>query len=369
MTRSYILFVVSIMCTAYFVLGNPFSVEQESVDGLVWDSDFKHTQARNGTDSDGDGYSDDWDAFPMDPTQWDDSDGDGFGDNENGTYGDACPVMVGTSSMDRYGCPDIDGDGWSDPSSFWNESKGADAFPNDPTQWSDIDSDGYGDNSDGTSADECPSEAGSSYLDRLGCRDTDGDGTSDESDDFPTDPNRVASDISSQVVYVFTGNAPTMQYVAISLSAMGLVLSITLGVRRAAKGRSSDKQMQNLLNMIQVSNSEAGFSSIKNTIDEKFISKHITGEQHTFLMGKITEKNSLASEKPTNVATFNHNVTKNISYNIQDSVVTNEELNSGIILPDPSATGVLKDGFEWVKHDGNHYYRPANQPNSQWQRY
>ena len=56
-------------------------------------------------DTDGDGYTDDVDAFPSDPTEWLDTDGDGYGDN-------------------------------------------SDAFPNDPTEWLDSDGDGVGDNSD-----------------------------------------------------------------------------------------------------------------------------------------------------------------------------------------------------------------------------
>jgi hypothetical protein len=42
-------------------------------------------------DIDGDGYSNDIDAFPNDPTQWLDSDGDNYGDNPNGTNPDAFP--------------------------------------------------------------------------------------------------------------------------------------------------------------------------------------------------------------------------------------------------------------------------------------
>ena len=37
----------------------------------------------------------------------------------------------GQSTEDRVGCLDSDGDGWSDPDVNWNESMGADAFPND----------------------------------------------------------------------------------------------------------------------------------------------------------------------------------------------------------------------------------------------
>ena len=160
-----------------------------------------------------------------------------------------------------------------------------------------------------------------------------------------------------------------MQYVAISLSAIGLMMSITLGLRRAAKGRSSDKQMQSLLIMIEKSQSAAELATIKSTVDQKFVGKEITGEHHTFLNGKITEKNSVARLESTNISTVNHNVTKHISYNIQDSVVSGDGNISELILPDPSSTGVVKDGFEWLGHEGNHYYRPANQPNTQWQRW
>ena len=360
-------------------------------------------------DSDGDGYDDSEDAFPMDASQWADSDGDGFGDNSDGTDADACPQQYGTSTIDRYGCPDMDSDGYSDMGdSFpddetqWSDIDGdgfgdnpsgnnpdlfpydafewadadsdgvgdnTDNFPTDSSQWSDIDGDGFGDNSDGTDADACPNQAGTSTADRLGCPDGDGDGYSDANDDFPDDPNRISNNLGSQVVYVFTGDASIMQYVGISLSAIGLILSVTLGLRRGAKGRSSDKQMQSLLIMIEKSQSAAELAMIKSTVDQKFIGKEITGDHHTFLNGKIAEKNSVASVEPNNSTTVNHNVTKHISYNIQDSVVSGNGNMSEIILPDPSSIGVVKDGFEWLGHEGNHYYRPANQPNTQWQRW
>ena len=56
-------------------------------------------------DSDGDGYHDDEDVFPSDPTEWADTDGDTYGDNK-------------------------------------------DVFPSDSTEWSDNDNDGIGDNGD-----------------------------------------------------------------------------------------------------------------------------------------------------------------------------------------------------------------------------
>jgi WD40 repeat protein len=195
-------------------------------------------------DSDGDGWSNptpdglahpdgDADTFPYDPTQWRDSDGDGFGDNTSGNDPDECPGEYGTSSIDRVGCPDADGDGWSnsgdpfptdgtqwkdrdgdnhgdnpqgndpdefpDDSSQWADTDGdtwgdrkvlpnGDWFPNDPTQWSDFDNDGFGDNSEGNNGDQCPELYGQSTISAArGCPDTDNDGVVDPFDAFPED--------------------------------------------------------------------------------------------------------------------------------------------------------------------------------------
>ncbi len=101
-------------------------------------------------DTDGDGVIDADDAFPNDPLQWSDFDGDGFGDNNApGAGGDGCPQTWGTSSIDRGGCPDSDGDQWSDPDSDWPVcvlGMGyGDAWPSNPNQWCDSDGDSYGD--------------------------------------------------------------------------------------------------------------------------------------------------------------------------------------------------------------------------------
>ncbi len=179
-------------------------------------------------DGDSDGWSDNGDRFPTDGTQWVDSDGDGYGDNPApANQPDHCPQYFGNSDQDRFGCRDSDGDRWSDPdptaifsTESWNISDGADAFDLDPTQWSDFDSDGYGDNWDdpswnesravnglgvwyvgATDPDACPTRAGPSFEDRLGCPDSDSDGWSnpDEtwtaengSDAFPGDPTQWA---------------------------------------------------------------------------------------------------------------------------------------------------------------------------------
>ena len=111
------------------------------------------TQDVNGCpDDDGDGYSNGGDAFPNDVNEWMDSDGDGVGDNA-----DAFPNDVTETA-------DSDGDGVGD---------NADAFPTNPFEQLDSDGDGVGDN-----ADEFPN-------DPTETKDTDGDGVGDNTDMFP----------------------------------------------------------------------------------------------------------------------------------------------------------------------------------------
>ena len=126
-------------------------------------------------DSDDDGWYDVIDDLPQETTQWVDSDGDGFGENAEGNEPDACPSEFGNSTVDRFGCFDSDEDGYSDADSFWTTEDGADAFSNDPAQWSDYDEDGFGDNAEGTKGDNCPNVFGMSEIDRSGCPDSDGD--------------------------------------------------------------------------------------------------------------------------------------------------------------------------------------------------
>ena len=186
------------------------------------------TEDRQGCpDGDGDGWSDAGDFFPNEPSQHADQDQDGYGDNPNGVDGDQCNLAWGDSFEDRYGCPDRDNDGWSDPDEWgewgpvWTTEDGGDAFWEDYTQWSDYDTDGYGDNwadpewndsheemgvgefvENATTPDFCPLETGYSYLDRMGCPDMDGDGWSapsgnwtwefDGADAFDDDPTQHA---------------------------------------------------------------------------------------------------------------------------------------------------------------------------------
>ena len=102
-----------------------------------------------------------------------DADLDGVEDDD-----DDCPNTYGTSTNDREGCPDSDGDGYSNPDATWTANEGADAFPSESTQWADQDFDGYGDNPAGVEADACVTVLGNSTTDRFGCLDDDGDGYS-----------------------------------------------------------------------------------------------------------------------------------------------------------------------------------------------
>jgi hypothetical protein len=165
-------------------------------DGVGDNTDMFPSNGDQTIDSDGDGYGDnsdgvDGDAYPQDASQWADTDRDGYGDNPSGTTPDGCPTVNGFSTEDRYGCPDGDLDGYSDPDENWTAAQGADALPSDGTQWVDGDGDGYGDNALGNLPDMCPTKAGNSTrgwlpdpenpqqnteLPSHGCIDSDGDG-------------------------------------------------------------------------------------------------------------------------------------------------------------------------------------------------
>ena len=109
-------------------------------------------------DDDNDGYQDDEDAFPLDVSEWLDLDADGIGNNSDlDDDGDgqldkdelACgsdPLDVNNASddSDKDNLPDCldeddDNDGVNDTS---------DAFPLNPSEWTDTDRDGIGNNAD-----------------------------------------------------------------------------------------------------------------------------------------------------------------------------------------------------------------------------
>lgn len=134
-------------------------------------------------DIDGDGVSNSGDAFPRDSSQTEDTDQDGYGDNSSGNLSDSCPTVYGTSTKNNtLGCSDADDDGWANFD---------DKFPEDSSQWADTDNDGFGDQLNGFEGDECPDDVGNSTVDRFGCTDADGDGTSDKNDAFPKNPTQI----------------------------------------------------------------------------------------------------------------------------------------------------------------------------------
>ncbi len=180
------------------------------------------TEDRKGCiDSDSDGYSDIdefWtkysggDVFAQDATQWSDIDGDGYGDNPGYPLSDDCIEVAGDSSVDRTGCSDFDSDGFSDPTSGWDLSSGADA---------------------------CPSVIGNSTNDRNGCYDSDGDGYSnkdnqwsysDGADGYPDDPTRWGLPPSSDSSSLGT----------VAIAGGGVLILVILGSLLFLRGRNRE---------------------------------------------------------------------------------------------------------------------------------
>ena len=89
----------------------------------------------------------------------------------------------GNSTIDRNGCLDSDGDGYSDYSENWTKLDGADAFPFDEYAWSDMDNDGFTDQRGTDYSDDCPFTWGKSRVILRGCSDIDRDFVPDSYDD------------------------------------------------------------------------------------------------------------------------------------------------------------------------------------------
>ena len=162
-------------------LGNNADLDDDN-DRLSDENEAKYGTDPLNNDSDGDGYLDGFDDCPMEswsmPPQGTikgciDTDQDGISDPE-----DNCPLESGTSWKNTIGCPDKDGDGYADS---------LDAYPDDPSAWSNSDDDDYHDG-----IDACQDKFGTSTVDRLGCPDRDGDGFSDQNDIAPDDPYKNA---------------------------------------------------------------------------------------------------------------------------------------------------------------------------------
>ena len=160
-----------------------------SVNGMAFSGSFEELELEdaqvievvywnNQTDRDGDGFSDENDAFPGDSDEWNDTDGDGVGDNK-----DAFPE-------DSSEWNDTDSDGVGD---------NTDAFPSDGNETHDDDNDGVGNNSDAFP--QNPQET----------MDSDGDGVGDNEDSEPEDPDirtpdDISVEISNQSAYLISGS-------------------------------------------------------------------------------------------------------------------------------------------------------------------
>lgn len=160
------------------------SVNSEPFLGSFEELELEDTQVievvywNNQTDRDGDGFSDENDAFPEDSDEWNDTDGDGVGDNK-----DAFPE-------DSSEWNDTDSDGVGDNS---------DAFPSNGNETHDDDNDGVGNNSDAFP--QNPQET----------MDSDGDGVGDNEDPEPEDPDirtpdDISVEISNQSAYLISGS-------------------------------------------------------------------------------------------------------------------------------------------------------------------
>jgi hypothetical protein len=140
-------------------------------------------------DTDNDGLSDDYEDIISGTNKTNsDTDGDGYDDStdaypldptrwsDNDSDNDGIPDHLDAFPFDDTQWADTDGDGYGDNT----DGNNPDLFPNEPTQWTDLDRDGHGDNSSGFNGDHFPNNPEE-------WNDTDGDGIGDNSDAFPRD--------------------------------------------------------------------------------------------------------------------------------------------------------------------------------------
>lgn len=173
----------------------------------IAETDFPIAPPSDGgiADTDGDGVTDDLDAFSEDANEWVDSDGDGTGNNGDlnddsvedpdnlGNYlDDNYPDAIDVFPTDASRAGDHDGDGVDSIE---------DAFPQNSQEWLDTDSDTIGNNADTDDdndgfadvEDRFPLDAtqagdhDNDGVDSLIDSDDDGDGTLDDEDTFPLD--------------------------------------------------------------------------------------------------------------------------------------------------------------------------------------
>ncbi len=141
---------------------------RDATEDLDDDNDFLNdtdeaTLGTNSTnpDTDGDGYLDGLDAFPLNSTEWSDADGDGIGDNadtddDNDLWSDTDEVACNTDPLNGTDTPvDTDGDSQCNYLDSDDDGDGVsddmDTFPLDPAATTDTDGDGMPDSLNGNS--------------------------------------------------------------------------------------------------------------------------------------------------------------------------------------------------------------------------
>jgi beta-glucanase (GH16 family) len=142
-------------------------VYHHQTDELLWSDEF------GAADSDNDGVTDDFDAFPNDPSETIDTDNDGIGNNaDTDDDGDEAADSNDAFPLDNSESLDTDQDGIGNNADNDDDNDGTldayDALPLDANETLDTDLDGIGNNSD---------------------TDDDGDGIADSQDAFPLDSN------------------------------------------------------------------------------------------------------------------------------------------------------------------------------------
>jgi len=195
---------------------------QDSTEDLDDDNDYLSdlqeaiigTNATN-PDTDGDGYLDGLDVFPLDGSEWLDTDGDGIGNNadtddDNDGWSDSAEYYCQTDSLDNTDVPgDNDLDGNCDYTDTDDDNDGtpdsSDDFPLDSGADTDTDGDGlpdtlisnytgnltedFDDDNDGWN-DTVEIDCGNDPLSNSSIPvDTDGDSVCDPLDVFPSDPS------------------------------------------------------------------------------------------------------------------------------------------------------------------------------------
>jgi|GEM_PF-1211229 len=148
--------------------------QYQNADGDRWDNITEYYEGTNPllSDTDGDSFYDDRDAFPTNSAEWSDSDRDGIGNNaDSDDDNDGVLDIDDAFPLDRFESTDTDRDGVGNNADTDDDNDGVpdiqDVFPLDATEWLDSDNDGSGNNAD---------------------LDDDNDGVLDTVDAFPLDP-------------------------------------------------------------------------------------------------------------------------------------------------------------------------------------